>query len=88
MGLVDVPKAMAEEYNYSSEVPEFKVPNGADEYTDALTAAQESLVLLKNANNVLPLKFENLQYIILVGERGQLIDNVWTNLLTYDNIGV
>lgn len=87
MGLVDVPKAIAEKYNYNPEVPEFKELAGTDEYTDALTAAQESLVLLKNDANTLPLKIDNLKYIILVGERGQLIDDVWTNLLTYDNIG-
>lgn len=70
MGLVDVPKAIAEKYNYNSEVPEFNALAGTDEYTDALTAAQESLVLLKNDANILPLKIDNLKYIVLVGERG------------------
>jgi len=44
----------------------------AEERTVALQAAEESLVLLKNKNNLLPLKTTSLQTIIFVGETNDL----------------
>lgn len=38
-------------------------------WQDALKAAQESLVLLKNENSVLPINIKEKKYVILVGER-------------------
>jgi len=42
-------------------------PTLTTEYQDALNAVHESLVLLKNKNNVIPFKPSNIQYIVLVG---------------------
>jgi len=36
---------------------------------DVLKAAQESLVLLKNDDNLLPISKGDIKYIVLVGER-------------------
>ena len=52
--------------------PNLKVENEekesvTSEYEDSLNAVHESLVLLKNNNNILPLKTENLDYIVFVG---------------------
>jgi beta-glucosidase len=89
MQLVVVPDAIATKYNYKNPTQQQEpIERSNDEYADALKAAQESLVLLKNTNDVVPLKKANLKYIILVGEKGQLVDGKWTNLLGYDNIGM
>jgi beta-glucosidase len=55
-----------------------------------LTAVQESLVLLKNQNNVLPLKMSNIKYVILVGERIININGMARNELfrSFDDIGM
>jgi beta-glucosidase len=89
MQLVVVPDAIATKYNYKNPTQQQETSGVSnDEYADALKAAQESLVLLKNTNDVVPLKKANLKYIILVGEKGLLVDGKWTNLLGYDNIGM
>jgi hypothetical protein len=51
---------------------------------------QESLVLLKNQNNVLPLKMSNIKYVILVGERIININGMARNELfrSFDDIGM
>jgi hypothetical protein len=42
--------------------------HSSNEYQDSLDAVHESLVLLKNTN-LIPLEANNLQYIVLVGEK-------------------
>jgi beta-glucosidase len=59
---------------------------------DALQAAEESLVLLKNENNVLPLQAKKIKYVVLVGEDtlptqnldGSIVTKVFQN---FDNLG-
>lgn len=65
----------------------------ATEYQDALQAARESLVLLKNDNKLLPVKgIKNgtIQYVVLVGERIININHLSKNELfrNFDNIGM
>lgn len=62
----------------------------SSEYEDALTAVQESLVLLKNQNNVLPLQVDKIKYIVLVGERIININGLARNELfrSFDDIGM
>ena len=58
------------------------------EYEDSLNAVHESLVLLKNEQKLIPLKTENLDNIIFVGER---IVNIYGNNALYqdfNNIGL
>lgn len=64
--------------------------SATSEYEDSLQAVHESLVLLKNANNVLPLQVSNLEYVVLVGEKTININNLAKNhlFLNYDNIGM
>jgi beta-glucosidase len=63
-------------------------PNG-EEYNDALTAVHESLVLLKNDNNVIPFS-SNIKYIVLIGERIVNINKMAKYYLfkNYDDIGL
>lgn len=51
---------------------------------------QESLVLLKNQNSVLPLKMSSIKYVILVGERIININGMARNELfrSFDDIGM
>lgn len=60
------------------------------EYEDSLQAVHESLVLLKNNNNTLPLKPSTLEYVVLVGQRTININNLAKDelFLSYDNIGM
>lgn len=63
------------------------------EIKTALKAAEESLVLLKNSNDILPLEKEKIEYIILVGtslinvrqDDGTYIPTFFAN---YNNIGI
>ena len=60
--------------------------------SDALRTAQESLVLLKNSNNVLPVNTRKLKYIVLTGERdllelGPAFSIKHATYRDYDNIG-
>lgn len=59
------------------------------EYQDSLAAVQESLVLLKNTNNVVPFS-SSVKYVVLVGEVSQKINGQGINELfkSYDNIGM
>ena len=76
------------------EVPEIQHPTtSGNEYNDALQAARESLVLLKNDNKLLPikgLKTGTLEYIVLVGERVINVNHLSKNILfrNFDNIGM
>lgn len=60
-------------------------------YDAALRSAVESLVLLKNDNDVLPLSKKKLKYVFLIGERDidvmTLSGRVKTAFKDYDNIG-
>lgn len=62
------------------------------EYQDSLTAVKESLVLLKNANNTLPVTNlkSSIEYVVLVGERIINVNHLSKNQLfrDYDNIGL
>lgn len=51
---------------------------------------QESLVLLKNQNNVLPLQADKIKYVVLVGERIININGLARNELfrSFDDIGM
>lgn len=58
-----------------------------------MQAVRESLVLLKNDNNVLPvrgLKTGAIQYVVLVGERVINVNHLSKNYLfrSFDNIGM
>ena len=65
-------------------------PTLSTEYQDALNAVHESLVLLKNNNNVVPFKPSNIKYIVLVGERVININGLARNELfrNFDDIGM
>ena len=51
---------------------------------------QESLVLLKNTNNVIPFSESKLKYIVLVGERIIQVKDPGNQelFISYDNIGM
>lgn len=70
----------------------YPLTSSGNEYQDSLDAVHESIVLLKNSNNLLPTEniVSTIKYVILVGEK---IHNV--NRLTkiqlyrnFDNIGM
>ena len=72
------------------ELEQPNAPSAATEYEDALNAVHESLVLLKNNNNVIPFKPSAIQYIVLVGERIININGLARNELfrNFDDIGM
>jgi beta-glucosidase len=57
------------------------------EYEDSLAAVHESLVLLKN-DQILPMKKENLEYIVLVGERSVTVGDQERLYQSFNNIGM
>ena len=66
--------------------------SSGNEYQDSLTAVRESLVLLKNNQNVLPataLK-SSIKYVVLVGENIQNLNRQTRVQLfrNFDNIGM
>ena len=96
MGLVETVKSPVEEgqepIDNHHATKTIEQVHGSNEYIDSLQAVHESLVLLKNDNNVLPVRAltSTIQYVVLVGEK---IINI--NRLTklelfrnYDNIGM
>lgn len=57
------------------------------EYEDSLAAVHESLVLLKN-DQALPMKKDNLEYIVLVGERSVTVGDQERLYQSFNNIGM
>lgn len=59
----------------------------------ALNAAQQSLVLLKNENDILPLESSKIKHVVFIGERtiAQVYDGASSRIDTvyqdFDNIG-
>ena len=83
IGLVDTGSGS----NVRKEAPVLE-DSETTEYEDSLNAVHESLVLLKNEQKLIPLKTENLDNIIFVGER---IVNIYGNNALYqdfNNIGL
>jgi beta-glucosidase len=56
---------------------------GASPAEDALAAAKETLVLLKNTGDLLPIDASAVEYIVLVGEM-EVLGELYVN---YNNIG-
>ncbi|MFI0435025.1 MAG: glycoside hydrolase family 3 N-terminal domain-containing protein [Parachlamydiaceae bacterium] len=95
MGLVDVDSKGA---LYQSERPSFpnrehKRRKCLSEIKTALKAAEESLVLLKNDQHLLPIEAKKIKYIVLLGTsliNAQQNDGTYVPTLfaNYDNIGI
>lgn len=73
------------------EKQEHKQPlHATTEYEDSLNAVHESLVMLKNKEEVIPVKASSLEYVVLVGEKVLNINRLGEHELfpSYDNIGM
>ncbi|CAD8093286.1 unnamed protein product [Paramecium sonneborni] len=96
MNLINVPETLAKKYNYTQEKKEeenvqqeqkSKDDNDA-EYYDALRSAKESLVLLKNKQNLLPINKYKITNVILLGERFWSFKGEFKRIFQdFDNIG-
>lgn len=70
----------------TSPVVPAPVPN-EDEKSIALQAAEQSLVLLKNENAVIPVNSQNLSHVILLGSRGFNYKTQTPGPYAFDDIG-
>jgi beta-glucosidase len=91
MGLIQSTSADAEtiEQQVTPQVPEASTGN---EYLDSLNAVHESLVLLKNTNNYVPVRNikSTIENVILVGESIYNLNGLTKTQLyrNFDNIGM
>lgn len=95
MGLVESVKSPEDteaQPNHQQPEKSLEELHGSNEYLDSLQAVRESLVLLKNDNNVLPVRTlsTTLQYVVLVGEKIININRLTKLQLfrNFDNIGM
>ncbi|CAD8177453.1 unnamed protein product [Paramecium octaurelia] len=88
MGLIEYDDNLIKKYNLQQRKKIEIIKNKEQEYQDALQAALQSLVLLKNSGNALPIKKTTIEHIILLGDRYIPIGNEQYQLFSdFDNIG-
>ncbi|CAD8172306.1 unnamed protein product [Paramecium pentaurelia] len=88
MGLIEYNEVIVKKYNLQERKKLEIVKDKEQEYQDALQAALQSLVLLKNQVNTLPVNKNSIENIILLGDRYIHIGNGQYKIFSdFDNIG-
>ncbi|CAD8082812.1 unnamed protein product [Paramecium primaurelia] len=88
MGLIQYSETIMKKYDLQEKKKIEIVKDKEQEYQDALQAALQSLVLLKNQGNTLPINKNSIEHVILLGDRYIPVGNGQFKLFQdYDNIG-
>ncbi|CAD8100354.1 unnamed protein product [Paramecium sonneborni] len=88
MGLIEVSESVSQIYDLPKRKMAQIVKDKVQEYQDALQAALQSLVLLQNKDDVIPVNKNSIQHVILLGDRYVPIGNGQYQIFQdYNNIG-